>query len=208
MLIEVTLHSGIRLQRVLTARVPILKSVVVGRTPFKFDMCVNRPLGYYNSMLIRTYLDLDYRARPLALVLKTWAKSSEILNNNLALTSYALYLMLIFYLQTKSVLPVLQDSKEVHLVKGCNCYFGNGADWKTNNSENVAQLLLGFFEYYSYFDYAEKAVCVRLGKPVLKSQTQLDASQCICVEDPFEIGMNFTKFSSLTQNRFQLLEVN
>lgn len=155
-------------------------------------MCVNRPLGTHNSRLIHTYLELDHRARPLAFILKSWAKNYRILNSSGGgFSAYALYLLLIFFLQIRDVLPNLQSSlgprKEL-LVLGYNCYYDVPVDWKSSSVKSLGELLLDFFLYYGYFDYETYAISIREGRPVLKSETKLDKKKTVCVEDPFEIG--------------------
>jgi DNA polymerase sigma len=188
-----------------TARVPILKLLSTGRVfRYKFDLCVNRPLGTHNSRLIRAYMDLDERVRPLAFTLKSWSKRTRIHNPSGGLTSYALYLLLIFFLQTRHlhssrpcILPNLQLYQNEHMVDvmGYNCYFEVPTNWKSANTETVGQLLAEFFDYYLHFDWDTYAVCIRLGKLVPKSETNFAPSSLkpVVVEDPFEIDFNCTR---------------
>eukprot|EP01116_Phalansterium_solitarium_P003399 TRINITY_DN1421_c0_g1_i1.p1 TRINITY_DN1421_c0_g1~~TRINITY_DN1421_c0_g1_i1.p1 ORF type:complete len:416 (-),score=32.11 TRINITY_DN1421_c0_g1_i1:40-1287(-) len=115
---------------ILRARVPILKLEEprpdCGFT-FKFDMCINRPLGERNSRLVREYTRLDKRVRPLAYFLKEWCARAHLMQRNHGLTSYCLQLMLIFFLQTLSE-PVVcnlqvDNHEKADLVSDRNCYF-------------------------------------------------------------------------------------
>jgi len=184
-----------------TARVPILKLLSTGRIfRYKFDLCVNRPLGTHNSRLIRAYLDLDPRIRPLAFVLKAWSKRTRIHNPSGGLSSYALYLMLIFFLQTRAsvsdnppILPNFQENPTEEMeVMGYNCHFAVPQDWKCCNTETIGQLLVAFFEFYAYFDFIKYAVCIRFGKLAVKSATAFPhvSQRPVVIEDPFEIDFN------------------
>lgn len=170
---------------------------------YKFDLCVNRPLGTHNSNLIRAYMDLDPRVRPLAFVLKAWSKFARIHNSSGGLSSYALYLLLVFYLQTRDspILPNLQqDTSRIMEVKGYNCFFEVPLKWKSQNRDNLGQLLAGFFEYYAYFDFSKYAVSIRLGIVEPKSATVFPKSsqKPVVIEDPFEIGTQTLDASFLT----------
>jgi len=141
-------------------RVPILKLDTPSRSRgfvFKFDLCVNRPLGVRNSQLIRAYSECDVRFRPLAYLLKQWTKAWKIYNPSSIFTSYCVYLLLIFFLQTRptSELPNLQQSrtelkKEADIVLGYDCWFDHqlAAEWRSQNSESLGELLVLFFVWF------------------------------------------------------------
>lgn len=139
--------------------------------------------------MIRAYADLDPRVRPLAMVLKKWSKRVKVYNPSSGFSSYCIYLLLIFFLQTRPdpILPNLQSKSGeiVYLVDGHNCHFETVTDWKTSNVESLGQLLAKFFLYFWQFDYKHYAVSVRLGKLVNKSSCNFVSSP-IAVEDPFE----------------------
>eukprot|EP01119_Soliformovum_irregulare_P003458 TRINITY_DN1398_c1_g2_i2.p1 TRINITY_DN1398_c1_g2~~TRINITY_DN1398_c1_g2_i2.p1 ORF type:complete len:893 (+),score=270.95 TRINITY_DN1398_c1_g2_i2:84-2681(+) len=185
----------------LSARVPILKIPNPNRTfYYKFDLCVNRPLGTHNSQLIRAYLDTDPRARPLAFILKTWSKMSRVYNPSGGLSSYAMYLLLIYFLQVRqpAVLPNLQlEIGKILTVMGYNCYFLKEiSGWKSENRESLGSLLGGFFLFYGEFDFMKYAVCIRTGRPTLKSETAFKAcppNKPMVIEDPFEIDFNCSR---------------
>lgn len=70
------------------------------------DVCINKILDVYNSMLIQTYAKLDQRFHKLALVLKYWNKE-RFPERTKRLNSYSIVLMLIAFLQKYDVLPCL-----------------------------------------------------------------------------------------------------
>ena len=71
------------------------------------QVLVNKHLEKYNVELIRTYTLVDARFKKLALILKYWNKM-HIENSTQRLSSHAMVLMLICYLQIMGVLPKLQ----------------------------------------------------------------------------------------------------
>lgn len=184
----------------LSARVPILKLLSSGsKFRFKFDLCVNRPLGFQNSRLVKAYLDADSRVAPLAFVLKEWIKRTRLHNSSGCLTSYAMTLMLIHFLQIASVLPTFQDNPTHQnlWVMGYNCYFDSNTEWKTQNTSSVGELLAGFFYYYSNFDSTKQAVSIRLGRATLKTEINF-GKDIFVVEDPFETDFNCTRLVNIS----------
>jgi DNA polymerase sigma len=62
-----------------SAKVPIVK-VWDPELQIACDMNVNNPIALENTELIRAYVGLDPRVRPLAMIIKHWAKK-RILND-------------------------------------------------------------------------------------------------------------------------------
>ena len=98
-----------------------------GTPPIDVDVCVENPLGIYNTALLKCYADFDPRVRPLIMIVKYWAKQRAIKDaSNATLSSYCYVLMVIFYLQQIGILPCLQDPELVgekwkrDLVEGCD----------------------------------------------------------------------------------------
>lgn len=56
-----------------TAKVPIVK-VWDPELSLACDMNVNNTLALENTRMIRTYVDIDWRVRPLAMIIKHWTK--------------------------------------------------------------------------------------------------------------------------------------
>jgi DNA polymerase sigma len=188
------------------SRVPILKKQTTIKLGFKFDLCVERPLGLHNSALMQRYTTLDPRMRPLAFTIKAWSKAAGINNPQAGLlSSYCVYCMLIYYLQTRSppILPNLQlnrDSLPQMVVSGYNCAFEWGtSNFYSKNTSPLGNLLLGFFQYYGYeFDYSNSVVSIRLAKEgSLPPKSLWDQygwkNSPMCVEDPFEVDHNLAR---------------
>jgi len=153
-------------------RIPIVK---FSHKDYKIDLGINNMLALYNSKLIKTYIDIDPRARQLAIIIKYWTKRRGIADTySGTLSSYAYTLMVIHYLQIipNPILPNLQGLARGPPVEceGWDVSFCSGAEvdryWTDRqvNRKSVGDLLIGFFEYWgSHFDWRSSVVSVRLG---------------------------------------------
>jgi DNA polymerase sigma len=71
---------------------------------------VNNILAVHNTRLIEDYCKIDERVTPLIYIIKYWAKRRAVNEPYQGtLSSYAYILLIIHYLQTLDVLPILQD---------------------------------------------------------------------------------------------------
>ena len=85
----------------------ILLEVTDRMNQVEIDICVNKTLEVLNSQLICTYGAYDVRFIKLALFLKAWNKQ-HFRDKMKRLNSFSIYLMLIGFLQHRSILPNLQ----------------------------------------------------------------------------------------------------
>jgi DNA polymerase sigma len=95
------------------SRIPILK-FTEKETGLEVDFNVNNILAIHNSDLIYTYCQIDQRFHIMSMFIKHWAKQVDIIGAAYGyLSSYALTLMIISFLQSRSppVLPCLQEKK-------------------------------------------------------------------------------------------------
>lgn len=165
---------------------------------------------------------------PLFMLIKTWAKSKGL--NDAAeksLSSYSYANLTVFFLQTRQppVLPCLHKgmspkTKEV-LVENVNVSYldptiflnssNNGNNNNANgnygfklnqNKESVAELLFGFFDFYSKFDFENWIIDIRRGEAVqLKSRKEINSTPAnIYIQDPFIFDFNPSK--SLSEKNF------
>jgi DNA polymerase sigma len=156
----------------------------------------------YNTRMLAHYATLDTRMRQLGYCVKHWAKRRCVNEPYTGtLSSYCYILMCIHLLQTRQppVLPCLQTadhtfSREVEGV-GRIGYNDDIARWRgygSRNTESLAQLLHGFFDYWAWrHDYGGEVVCIRTGGTLTKRRkgwtTRVGTERhLICVEDPFE----------------------
>jgi len=146
------------------AKVPILKFKDAVHN-LDVDINVNNAVGLRNTQLLFGYAQCDWRVRPLILVVKLWANFQGINDAKMmTLSSYSLSLMVIHYLQhavSPAVLPCLQQSHPeryscmVGVMKVRKSFNDPLVNYDiSQNTETLAELLLGFLEYYSVkFEY-------------------------------------------------------
>ncbi|KAJ2937493.1 hypothetical protein O0L34_g17537 [Tuta absoluta] len=197
------------------ANTPIVKFFHIP-TEINCDLSFKTPLGAQNSKLIAFLLHADPRLLPMAVTVKYWAKVHG-LSGTGRLTNYALTMMIIFYLQQPpmTILPSVEwlqrDPKDEVIVDSWNTGFMSKKELLPvcANTSSISELLGGFFEYYSNFDFADLVVCPFMGVPVKKEcfvdiakippefdrykantltrlTPPLRAATAMCVQDPFE----------------------
>ncbi|XP_023289019.1 poly(A) RNA polymerase gld-2 homolog B isoform X2 [Orussus abietinus] len=81
------------------AKVPILKFRDSIQN-LEVDLNCNNAVGIRNTHLLYCYSQIDWRVRPLVLIVKLWAQSQDINDaKNMTISSYSLVLMVIHFLQ-------------------------------------------------------------------------------------------------------------
>lgn len=84
---------------VILAKVPILK-FKGAKNGFEVDLNCNNAVGIRNTHMLHCYTQLDWRVRPLVIIVKIWAQLNNINDaKNMTISSYSLALMVIHYLQ-------------------------------------------------------------------------------------------------------------
>ncbi|KAF1831474.1 Poly(A) RNA polymerase cid13 [Decorospora gaudefroyi] len=174
------------------------------------DINVNNVAAIENTRMIKTYIQLDDRVRPLAMIIKHWTKR-RILNDagiGGTISSYTWICLILNFLQTRDppVLPVLHDlpdrardqttgqpslssfADDVDKLKGFGC----------KNKESLGQLLFSFFRLYGHeIDYEKETISVRQGKRIPREEKgwhpgggQKEGVNRLCVEEPFNTDRN------------------
>ena len=155
------------------ARVPI---VTFRYRDISCDISINQELSIHNSKLVKTYEAIDPRVQTIWFSLKHLAKKNGILSAKEGfLSSYALSMMLITYLQTRSppVLPLLQQQVQSKMtgeyVDGVNCSFDTYwypyMEVAQKNKASSGDLLVGFLRFFGHeFNYSTMEVNPRLGQ--------------------------------------------
>ncbi|XP_035999510.1 poly(A) RNA polymerase GLD2 [Fundulus heteroclitus] len=180
--------------QLIRAKVPILKFRERG-SYLEFDLNINNTVGIRNTFLLRSYAYADVRIRPMILVVKKWARHSQINDASKGtLSSYTLVLMVLHYLQTlrKPVLPSLQrahpgsfsPTMDIDKVpEGPK----NIPPYVSVNRSSLGELLLGFLRYYATeFSWDKQVISVREATTLPKTNSQEWRNKFICVEEPFE----------------------
>lgn len=183
-----------------TAKVPIVK-IWDPELCLACDMNVNNTLALENTRMIKTYVQIDERVRPLAMIIKYWTKR-RIVNDAAfggTLSSYTWICMIINFLQSRNppILPALHQVNIKHSKSNGGSSFADDIETLRNfgyeNKETLGELLFSFFRYYAHeFDYDAFAVSVRQGKKISKIEKgwHLTNNNRLCVEEPFNTGRN------------------
>ncbi|XP_076763618.1 mitochondrial poly(A) polymerase [Xylocopa sonorina] len=186
------------LKKILEARVPIIKFYNMN-TNMQCDLSCTNSVALYMSELLYIYSELDWRVKPLVCTIRKWARNANITRETPGhwLTNFSLTLLIMFYLQTRNVLPSLNTLNTFSV----NTLYTNDTQsenkpwhvqWrrntKCNNQESLHSLLFGFFEYYSMFDFKMQAICIREAKLKPKS----DQSP-LFIYNPFNPTLNVSK---------------
>ncbi|KAJ9618308.1 hypothetical protein H2203_009225 [Taxawa tesnikishii (nom. ined.)] len=191
-----------------SAKVPIVK-IWDPELELACDMNVNNPSALENTRMIKTYVQMDERVRPLAKIIKYWTKQ-RILNDAAfggTISSYTWICMIINFLQLRSppILPSLQKIPDVprSTINGKPSPFADDLeslkDFGKANTESLGQLLFHFFRYYGYeMDYGEYVVSVKEGRLLTRKEKGWDSANYhdkearsrLCVEEPFNTIRN------------------
>ncbi|RDW62147.1 hypothetical protein BP6252_11580 [Coleophoma cylindrospora] len=221
MIAELLAKSGMeKVVCVSNAKVPIVK-IWDPELSLACDMNVNNPLALENTRMIKTYVEIDSRVRPLAMIIKHWTKQ-RILNDAAfggTLSSYTWICMIINFLQTRDppVLPALHQRPHLKLPSkdGHESEFADDVealkDLGQKNTETLGELLFHFFRFYGHeFDYDELVVSVRSGKQITKAEKNWTIGTNnlnLCVEEPFNVGRNLGNTADDTSFRGIHLEL-
>lgn len=155
----------------------------------------------YMSELLFLFGELDSRIRPLMFCIRHWAKTTGILRSTPGtwISNFGLTCLALFYFQqiNEPLLPSLNhlilnarpedsrmvDSSEISYLRDFNCL-----DFKSSNTKTLEELLLGFFIYYSNFDFRSKALSLHTATAINKTD-----NAAIFVVNPIEPHLNVTK---------------
>lgn len=164
------------------------------------DLNVNNPLALENTRMIKTYVQLDDRVRPLAKIIKYWTKRrilndagkcshlsecNAILIEHTAfggtISSYTWTCMIISFLQrrTPPIVPSLQKVEGKRRNPGSQ--FADDVEalrgYGNANKESLPQLLFQFFRHYGYeFEYDKNVVSVKEGRLLSRKEKGWDWS--------------------------------
>ncbi|KAL1605051.1 hypothetical protein SLS60_004594 [Paraconiothyrium brasiliense] len=174
------------------------------------DMNVNNTPALENTRMIKTYIQIDERVRPLAMIIKHWTKQ-RILNDAAlggTISSYTWICMILNFLQTRNppVLPALHalPYRAIDKATGKPSQSDFADDLEAlqgfgkKNTESLGQLLFQFFRHYGHeVDYEKYVVSVREGRLLTRHEKnwhraglQKEARNRLCVEEPFNTDRN------------------
>nr|NP_001285143.1 wispy, isoform B [Drosophila melanogaster]AHN59613.1 wispy, isoform B [Drosophila melanogaster] len=186
------------------ARVPILRFKDISNG-IEVDLNFNNCVGIKNTYLLQLYAQMDWRTRPLVVIVKLWAQYHDINDaKRMTISSYSLVLMVLHYLQhacVPHVLPCLhslypekfqlgqQDCLDLDLIEPIEPY-------QALNTQTLGEHLLGFFKYYSTFDFRNFAISIRTGGVLPVSTCRMAKSpkndvyqwKELNIEEPFDLS--------------------
>ncbi|XP_071449950.1 poly(A) RNA polymerase gld-2 homolog A-like isoform X2 [Hetaerina americana] len=185
------------------AKVPILK-FRDSRRGLEVDLNCNNSVGIRNTHLLHCYSQLDWRVKPLVLIVKLWAHKHNINDaKNMTISSYSLTLMVINYLQCGVAPPVLpclhsmyqgkfSPHSEIHQIN----LMEEMSPYDSENTMALGELFLGFLRHYALdFDFSQEAVSVRLASRISIEECRRVRSykndphqwKYLCIEEPFDL---------------------
>ncbi|XP_051172701.1 poly(A) RNA polymerase, mitochondrial-like [Leptopilina boulardi] len=191
--------------KIMNARVPIIK-FNNEFTGIQCDLSHSNMSAVYMSELLYLYGEIDDRVRPVVFTLRKWAQLKEITCESPGdhITNFSLTLLIIFYFQHKKILPTLEQLKstarreDVRITEtGIDCTFARNL-YKMKNfnssSYDCCDLLMGFFEFYSSFNYTNYGICLLKGKTQAKNN-----NSPLFISNPMEPELNVSRNVSYRQ---------
>ncbi|XP_071826807.1 speckle targeted PIP5K1A-regulated poly(A) polymerase-like isoform X1 [Apostichopus japonicus] len=210
-IIQKCVPSCHKVQTITSARKPVIKFVHKD-SGLHCDIILNNRLVLRNTELIHFYCTLDPVVRPLILLIRRWAKLNHVAENSgpgPRLTNYALTWMVILFLQTKGIIPTIEELREAAgceeqlIIDGWDCSLRLDCTMyrRRREDDKPGDLMQSFFEYYSNIDWAVNCLCPRVGKllPIGEIPTVANPSSdgqfkrgCLNIQDPLELTHNTT----------------
>jgi len=194
-------HGMEKVVCVSSAKVPIVK-IWDPELKLACDMNVNNTLALENTRMVRTYVGIDKRVRPLAMIIKHWTRR-RIVNDAAfggTLSSYTWICLIIAFLQQREppVVPALHQHPAKLIKKnGARSEFADDLDplkgIGAKNKESLAVLLFQFFRFYAHeFEYDKYVLSIRLGKLLTKTEKKwhIHVNNMLCIEEPFNTMRN------------------
>nr|CAD2159162.1 unnamed protein product [Meloidogyne enterolobii] len=159
--------------RHICARVPIVTvELAFPYMDVKVDINCNCVAGIFNTHLLSHLSRLDNRFVQMNMILKKWAKVNHVVDPRRKFNSYTVSLMIIHFLQCGVYPPILPN-----LFKMFPKHFdgtGNVEDLDyameldlpkiPKNERTIGELIYGFFDYYTRFNYDEWGISIKEGK--------------------------------------------
>jgi hypothetical protein len=176
--LDVQMHSFAQ-----DADVPVLR--VCWNEGVCIDLSVNNnTLSSFKSNLFKLFAELEPRVATLLKELSRWAERAGLVGEKTGnLSSYALTLMTVYYVQIRGALPALQgDHVPPQIVQGWNVAFGVPPGWRSDRAVDLTFADLVRF-YATEYAWGHECVSVRTGR---RNEAPEDVLHWIHIEDPFE----------------------
>lgn len=214
-MLQLFLPGVCQVRRILQARVPIIK-YHHDHLDLEVDLSMSNMTGVYMSELLYMFGQIDERVRPLTFCIRKWAQSVGLTNSSPGrwISNFSLTILVIFFLQQlkNPVLPSVNKLIEAatkddfRLTEDdINCTFLrdlNNLNFIKTNTDVPGHLLLQFFEFFSQFDFQNKAISLNEGKSILKPE-----HSAMYIINPLETNLNVSKNVSLEETERFRIEV-
>nr|XP_041568032.1 LOW QUALITY PROTEIN: speckle targeted PIP5K1A-regulated poly(A) polymerase [Taeniopygia guttata] len=184
------------------------------------DVCLDNRLALLNTQFLRLCADADPRVRPLGYAVRLWAGGQRLAGNRAGggplLTNYALTLLLVLFLQSRSP-PVLPSVRRLRLlagpqdraqVGGWDCSFPRDAAAlePSENGQSAASLLAEFFSYFGSLNLGELLLSPLEGRALPRPPPETLGGLRpgpLTLQDPFELSHNVAaNVTARTVSRF------
>ncbi|KAG0257420.1 hypothetical protein DFQ27_005164 [Actinomortierella ambigua] len=211
-------HGMQRVFCVPRAKVPIVK-LWDADLHLSCDMNINNPLALVNTRMIKTYVAIDPRVRPFAMIIKHWARR-RVLNdaaNGGTISTYTWICIVINFLQMRSppILPALHKmphtlAADNQVINGNNTSFCEDLaqleGFGLANKETLGGLLYAFFRRYAIeYDYDHHVISVREGSYLTKESKNWHIPgkqyKLLCVEEPIDTTRNLGNSSDMASTK-------
>ncbi|KAI9590701.1 poly(A) RNA polymerase, mitochondrial [Glossina fuscipes] len=214
-MLQLFLPGVCHVRRILQARVPIIK-YHHEHLNLEIDLSMSNLSGFYMSELLYMFGEFDERVRPLTFCIRRWANACGLTNPSPGrwITNFSLTCLVIFFLQQtrQPVLPSINTlfksaiPSDIRVTEdNVNCTFARDFEaigFKSRNKSKISELLLQFFEYYSQFNFHNKAISLNEGRPLEKPD-----HSAMYIVNPLEQALNVSKNVSLEECERWRIEV-
>ncbi|XP_017086763.1 poly(A) RNA polymerase, mitochondrial [Drosophila eugracilis] len=202
-------------RRILQARVPIIK-YHHEHLDLEVDLSMSNLTGFYMSELLYIFGEMDNRVRPLTFCIRRWAQTCGLTNPSPGrwISNFSLTCLVMFFLQQlrQPILPTIgalvkaAEPGDLRFTEdGINCTFARDVErlgFKSRNQSSLSELLLQFFEFYSQFDFHNRAISLNEGRPLSKPD-----HSAMYILNPLEQLLNVSKNVSLEECERLRIEV-
>lgn len=172
--------------------------------------------GFYMSELLYMFGELDPRVRPLTFSIRRWAQSCGLTNPSPGrwISNFSLSCLVMYFLQQlrQPILPAIgalvkaASATDIRVTEdGINCTFARDLDrlgFCSRNTSSLSELLLQFFEFYSQFDFHNRAISLNEGRAMAKPD-----HSAMYIVNPLEQLLNVSKNVSLEECERLRIEV-
>ena len=193
-------------QKILAARVPLIKynHTLAG---LECDLSMSSSSGLHMSCLLHLWGSMDWRVRPLVATVRWWAREHKLVKEMRPthyFTNYTLTMLVVCYLQQKhNMLPsystlvekatqedvfVCQDGVDVGFLHDIN-QKKEELNKSYHSNISLIELLRGFFEFYSTFNFKLTALCPISGESLAKNSNWRHSS-ALDIYNPLEPQLN------------------